>query len=410
MIQAIVSSILRAGSSAAKAMPKAPVSKALMPRVTRTRAPLSKPNKIIRQQLPGSPVPTRSPAIPGRLPSTIPSRPLVPYNPPERINVPFSPRPGNTHPGNAAIPDLSHTTHYKKAPEESSAPNVSPIADIPSTRTDDGLMLTAAQYAAQNGSSFIPSLGWTASVDARGFKETPLRTVLHYALAVVLGMNQQARVGHSFYKIQLLPKENRAIVTFKSSTQLLLEPFNVLTTTLSVAKDSILGKKNAANTPWWVVSPVAGIADAVVTLDGMIRDLGKGNDAGNGNKEMKGPNNPPNAINELMKFLGEVNRRIGPGGMWDMARNNYYAGVPTPMAMVPGVEPYSTMLTEHFLQADATPMLTKTLAANPQAPQFKDMHYPTHFDLRSLVAQALYDPGVLPPRPDTYVALPNGEL
>lgn len=247
-------------------------------------------------------------------------------------------------------------------------------------------LLASANLLNSNLSSYIPSISWTGSVSARGFKTTPLRTVLHYCLAAVFGLIHQTRVGHSTFKVDLYPNENKVEVVFTNSSVLLLEALNsstnVLASVLEVAKDGMANLGRVLSAPQQVVPGVFKF----------IRDA----------------NDPKKALDDFLKVIGDQMRHLGVAGIWDMAQSDIYAGQP-PLTMLAGKpQPYMTMFDDSF--HDKKPMLTRKLAVNPQAPQVAQMHFPTHFDLRSLVAQALYDPGVLPPPPDTNVALPNARL
>jgi len=117
---------------------------------------------------------------------------------------------------------------------------------------------------------------------------------------------------------------------------------------------------------------------------------------------------PVQAIVGFTKVLTDLQRRLGPGMIWDMAVDNIFAGNPPATMALSKSAPFTEM--EAWRDNDKRPLLTKDVTYNPQGTHFPDKHFPTHYDLRSLVAQSLYDPGILPPVPDTLVGLPNERL
>jgi len=332
-----------------------------------------KPNKILRVSAPKAQ-----------------SQPVVPYSHPERINVPRRETSQREHPGNRAPIDTSSTSYFKNQSKESldTAP-APPSPERQKTVDSTARLLATSQFLSQQLSSFIPSISWKGSITATGFKTTPLRTVLHYCLAAVFGLIHQTRIGHSAIHVDLHPNENRVDVVFINSSSLLLELFNVALVGFAGNPGDFL--KGAAFGA--VGNRLIGQSKGVTTS---IFEFAKGKIDTN------------EAVKDIVDTIGEISRRIGPGGIWDMAQSDIYAGKPPGTMEIGKVEPFDSIYQESVI--GKKPMLTRQLALNPQAPTIPNMHYPTHFDLRSLVAQALYDPGVMPPIPDTNVALPNVEL
>ena len=138
-----------------------------------------------------------------------------------------------------------------------------------------------------------------------------------------------------------------------------------------------------------------------------------------------------NAISAAFRVYQNVGRALGPLAVWDMPVANQldrrqgdpanplfsdetiYGGVPSMFLTPPPNEeqPQNRLPTPFGLMVQQ-PLLTRNPAPNPQPPvpaglgvDPADAASGYSLDLRSLVAQALYDPGVLPPKPDTNVSL-----
>lgn len=300
--------------------------------------------------------------------------------PPAKPSLP----PAN-HPGNTLPPDMGSADRFNRIQVPSGLPphaaHETPAAGAAGQdHKDAGLaLMTAVNVAQQFASSFIPSITWTATITARGYKSTPLRTVLHYCLALAFGTGHQARLGSSNLTATLFPNENRVEVTFLHSSSLLLEPVNVGFNWLDHLLPDLDELSRTVSNPEKMVAGIEKwITDQI---------------------------DPTAGARDFAKFVGDQIRELGPGGIWDMARSNYYAGDPPATMILDESEPYTSM--RKWGQIEKRPLLTRSLAENPQADKFPEKHHPTAFDLRSLVAQALYDPGVIPPTPDTVVALPD---
>jgi hypothetical protein len=174
-------------------------------------------------------------------------------------------------------------------------------------------------------------------------------------------------------------------VTFTSDTSALLELINISALSVITANSLDPG----------VFSKPKGINEVI------IADIQKFVD---GSRDIKA------AALDWIRRVQNVNRVLGPAGIWDIGESNIYAGLTPATMAVPDIQPYTDMLNWTGPNNAPRPLLTRDLADNPEPPQSPPNMHTTHYDLRSLVAQALYDPGVLPPSPDTSVALPNAEL
>lgn len=319
---------------------------------------------------------------------------IVPYTPPERIKVPSRPT-GSQHAGNRQPVDTlapSNYGQYNRGGESKSIADA--FTENPSPNRDDNndstaRLLATASLLQNQLSSFIPSINWNASVSARGFKTTPLRTVLHYCLAVAFGMIHQTRVGHTIIKVDLFPNENKVDVSFTNSSSLLFEPLNLafIGAAQQAEKSPPTNENSVAS--WLTLGAPSFVISKIWEFTKAAKD-------------------PKKALDDVLQNAGNLARRLGAAGIWDMAQSDIYAGTPPVTLDIGKPQPYQTMYDNSVV--GRFPMLTRQLTLNPQAPVVPTMDYPSHFDLRSLVAQALYDPGVLPPTPDTNVALPSKDL
>lgn len=336
-----------------------------------------------------------------RVKPTVPLKPNKLINPPRRVpatRVPFSPAVPNrgvgtrpripVHSGNATPVDRTHADTYHKPSGNTPSPTNNPVPPNPqgAGMAERAALLGSVGLQAFSAlSPYIPSIVYQGRVEARGFKNTPLRNVLHYCLAVSFGLVKQTRIGATKFHVECYPTENRVVVVYENSTMALFE---------------------------WANIGVASFLETINGVNNLVKRVGArvlGNPIGwvSGVKQMVGEN-PKEAANFLLKHVGDVNRRIGPGGVWDMGMSDIHAGTPPITVTVPGIEPYTTMYNESA--PNKKPMLTRKMAANPEVPEIPGKHWPTHFDLRSLVAQSLYEPGVLPPPPDTVVSLGERDL
>jgi hypothetical protein len=344
--------------------------RALAPRVPVVRpTPWVKPNKMLDLTKPrrATPrVPTHTPPV--RTPATR-----------TRINVP-------QHPGTAAPVDRSHADVYHRGTGKEPTPKNDPPEAGKQGRDWLGIAgnLGNAAYGLKAfASDLIPGITWHGGVTARGFKVTPLRDVLHYCLAVVFGLVHQSRVGSTLIKVDCFPIENRVEISFQSASAMLLEPYNVAAVS------------------------AASMAGLTTNVPGG-RTVGPTEEVINGIKRfVAGVINPVQAFKNFVQTAADVNRLLGAGGIWDMGQSNIYAGRPPASMILNQAQPFTDMQEWSFV--DKRPMLTRDLAYNPEPVEITGMHS-THYDLRSLVAQALYDPGVLPPPPDTAIALAQQDL
>jgi hypothetical protein len=236
----------------------------------------------------------------------------------------------------------------------------------------------------QLASSFYPGITWTGSVEARGFKDTHMKTVLHYCLAVAFGQCHQARIGNTLFKVDLFPIENRASVHFSSTSVLALDGLNIGIDNLGAINNFILEKGARILAP-------SNLSRGIGEFQKDLQQAGQ------------------DAAKQWWNGAMNISRRWGPAGIWDMGQSSIKCGIP-PISMMLGEEipqPFGDIF--RWSWVEQRPMLTKDLALNPEPPPFLGMDF-THYDLRSLVAQCMYDPGVMPPVPDTNLALISREL
>lgn len=410
MLNFLASALRAAAAPAARAGAKSAVRRAAVSRPALKNAPRTGSRAAVRSPLPTrartkslapSPLPAKPPPLP-------PQPPPLPAQPP-----PIPPRgPSNSHPGTEKPVDASVIEkHYHSHTDRI----LSPIEPNHPTRdwamTASNLTNASANLRA-SGSSFIPSASWSGSIEATGYADVPIRNVLHYCLAVVFGMQHRSGYYHLQLHATLFPNENRVTVNYVLETSLILEVANIVAQLTLDTSKNVLSK--VSEYPDSVVSRFKrGFGQAREVVSGIF-DAGA-NVAANGGigaignvLENQGAQAAAGIANQVLKHLGDLNRRIGPAGLWDMGKTDYYAGRPPLSLTVLGVQPFTDM--ELASSAEKSPMLTRRPALNPQGPTTPEMDFPTHVDLRSLVAQALYDPGVLPPKPDTFAALPNGAL
>lgn len=257
----------------------------------------------------------------------------------------------------------------------------------------------AAQSVQQLASSFTPSLTWSASVSCRGYKSTSLRTVLHYALAVAYGLAHQSRPGTVTLRADLHHMDNSVDVHVVSSTMVLLELGNF--------KDAV-----------W-----KHIKDTVNDGGRKLTAILTGNDPTTKKFDKDAPDDQKAAAQGVEEFIKNIAREVSGAAVWDMAQSSIFAGTPSAFIGIGAgkTAPFSEMYNwgqEVGLVAGGAvtavipprPLLTRELTANPEHTPIPQMNWPTHYDLKSLVAQALYEPGVLPPVPDTNIALAEKDL
>lgn len=310
----------------------------------------------------------------------------LPPAPQPRIPVPPRIRPTQDVPGTNAPLDRTNTgEHRQQTGNIPSPPLEPPVTGRQGTEwaATAANLSFAAGAAQQLASDYIPKTKWTGSVSARGFKATPLRDVLHYCLAVVFGLVHQSRVGGTWIKVDCHPVENRVEVHFGNDSAVLLEPYNIKSVT------------------------AASLLDLTDRMPG-VRDVGLSDAVVAGiQKFVLGAALPGAALREMVKVAADINRLLGAGGIWDMAQTDIFTGKAPASMILNQAQPYTDM--RDWSVKDKRPLLTRDLSFNPEPPEIQGMDR-THYDLRSLVAQAMYDPGVLPPPPDTVIALAQQDL
>lgn len=340
-------------------------------RVSRPAArivPTEKPNKFINPRKPGWTPP--------------PQAPRGGVSPRARIEVP----------GHTGTTDRTYAGEHTRVTGKDPTPRPAGPGPGQQGQTWDSKaanLAFAASSLNQLASSFIPGITWAGAVSARGFKTTPIRDVLHYCLAVVFGLAKQSRIGNVLLKADLFHVENRVEVHYQSTTVMALEALNTVGTLVdkvangvTAAGARIMGGKTI----------VEGVANFII-----------------------GDSNPVMAVKQFTEAVDDLGRLLGPAGIWEMGQTDIRTGIP-PGSMLAHItnnkqneksQPFQTMFEWSWVHD--RPLLTRDLALNPEPTPMPQMDV-THYDLRSLVAQIMHDPGVLPPVPDTNIALASKEL
>ena len=340
--------------------------------------------------------------IPPGAPSPMPGEPSFPVAPTERINVPgqayphtplndkytnsykftqnvynsnFNTSPGPTPPQhNNAAPDPKITGLLK--------------ADIASN------MANVAQSLANN---WLPTLMWSGQVQATGYKTTPLRTVVHYCLAVAYGLIKQQRISDCTLIVRADYDTNSVFVHYQSKAYWLTE---LLTLSLFAANGALIPPNLQKSLEDLQKRPTDALSRALTMgfkqgPNAAIIELGKEAAKFGGD-----------AIKFIIRVYDNLGRMLGPTAVYDMGDETLYGGRASALLRsLEQPEPFKSMQTDK--DGNPVPLLTRLPAANPQPPVFQGQNPSTGYsvDLRSLVAQALYDPTILPPVPDTNVSL-----
>jgi hypothetical protein len=343
------------------------------------------------------------------IPST-PHWPVIPYEPPSH---PISPIPG---PERIVVPPHAiPTTPLSQAYQ----PSVRPFGTESSTQPVEKVLPQPAKESSPNltnllrsdialnaltniralSDKWLPGIRWTGTVSAVGFKTTPTRTVVHYALAVAFGLVKQQRVSGVALSVDIDYETNHVVVIYTSNAYWLTELitlgiYNVNGAILpsKLAEDFNKLKKKLDDLPsrslmkGFIKGPQAGFVEL-----------------GSGAVELAG-----DALALVLKAYGNLGRMLGPLAIYDMGEETLFGGRPSVLLQdrPNEPEPFKSMHVDE--NGYLVPLLTRLPAPNPQppVPPGEDPSTGYSVDLRSLVAQALYDPGVAPPIPDTNVSLP----
>lgn len=335
---------------------------------------------------------------PGEFPVTAPATP-------ERIPVPPNAYPSNPIQGSSYFQSNRFTQNVFNSNFQTSP---GPTPPQPRDQTPDPKLsnLIKADIASQvlgsarnYADSWLPHIAWEGVVNATGYKTTPTRTVVHYALAVAFGLIKQQRVSACALVVNVDYETNHVTVAYISKAYWLTE---MLTLGLYV--------KTGMALPPDIVKDVNALAGKAT--DVLSRSLTAGFKGGitNGTIELGkgGVQLAGDALKLIFKAYQNLGRLLGPLGVYDMGDDTLYGGRASALLRAPfQPEPFKSMQTD--AQGNPVPLLTRLPAANPQPPVAPgtDPSSGYSLDLRSLVAQALYDPGVVPPVPDTNVSLPT---
>lgn len=309
-----------------------------------------------------------------------------------------TPPPTPTQPAQPTPPPIKQVDKAVDAnPIPTAATNPAALLKEPNWIERWGFISNSFANINQAVGSYIPRLGWTGIVKAVGFKTTPTRTVVHYALAVAFGLIKQTRISSVALNIEIDYNNNAVSVSYASETSILTEMLTIqlfgVTGDLfppNVAKDAI----KMIATGFELKRKFAGVvknpsAANILELVGDAAEVG------------------PQALDTVLSVYTNVARMLGPLAIYDMGDETLYGGRASFLLRAPKQpEPFASMIQQ--------PMLTRVPAPNPQFPAPVDATtgkklapgvagYST--DLRSLVAQALYDPTILPPSPDTNLSL-----
>lgn len=322
---------------------------------------------------------------------------------PERINVPPGAYPTTPIPGmyfgGPQFTQNVYNSNTNVSPGPQPPVQKEPLLD---PKLNNLLKADAAtnllDKARQLASEWLPTISWEGVVQATGFKTTPTRTVVHYALAVAFGLIKQQRVSDCVLMVDVDYETNHVTVVYKSKAYWLTEILTLGIYTINGAvfppgtvKDinSLIGKSMDA----FSRSLQSGFKNG--TTAGAI-ELGK-----------QGAILGGDALRLILRAYQNLGRLLGPLGVYDMGDETLYGGRASALLRAPfQPEPFNSMITD--ANGKPVPLLTRKPAPNPQPPVAigTDPASGYSLDLRSLVAQALHDPGVIPPVPDTNVALP----
>lgn len=258
-----------------------------------------------------------------------------------------------------------------------------------------------------------PKQQWHCHVSAYANKTTPMRTAVHYCLAVAFGLIKSNRLGGMFIKIEIDYEINLVQVTLGMQSSLITDVVTAPTTIAKVIGSAISGPpeqgmdtssgrfwgslRSAARGigPWL---PGSGIYYGVAALT-----------SGGGLPPQEQPPAPNGGAptTKLQDIYNNISRELGPLSIYDMGDETIYGGTPTTLtSYVGGVKPFADISKD--AQGRPAILLTRYPAPNPQPPGPPNLPpaYGYSTDLRSLVTQALVDPGMTPPFPQTNVILP----
>ncbi len=325
--------------------------------------------------------------------------PFGPLRPGERIPVPpnaytFTEIPDRHLPGKE--PPAQKDTKLTPQPTRETTPE---REDRLSTLLKADIALRASDQAAALAERWLPSIEWHGTVNATGFKTTPTRTVVHYALAVAFGLIKQQRVSSASLVVNIDYNTNNVSVGYVSKAYWLTE---IYTLALYAVNGVALPPKLSKD-----VHNLTQQAKDVFSRS-MVSGIVKGPAAGlvelgTGTVKLAG-----DALKVVIGAYQNLGRLLGPLAVYDMGDETLYGGRASLLLRAPDQpEPFKSMQTGP--DGKPVPLLTRLPAPNPQppVPPGEDPSTGYSVDLRSLVAQALYDPGIAPPVPDTNVSLPT---
>ncbi len=329
---------------------------------------------------------------------------LSPFQPPERIPVPPNAFPTTPVPGSNYFSGSQWTQNVFNSMFQVSP---GPMPPAPKEQVFDSKLTNLMKAdAATNvlnkaralADKWFPSIAWEGVVNATGFKTTPTRTVVHYALAVCFGLIKQQRVSSVSLVVHVDYENNHVSVAYVSQAYWLTELMTLQVYALS------------GFVPPDLVKDVGQIDKQIV--DNISRSLDKGfregptqgiKEFGNGSITLAG-----DALKLMLKTYQNMGRMLGPLAVYDLGDDTLYGGRASALLRAPfQPEPFKSMQSDK--DGKPVPLLTRLPAPNPHAPVAPgtDPACGYSLDLRSLVAQALYDPGAIPPIPDTNVSLPT---
>lgn len=320
----------------------------------------------------------------------------------ERIEVPQRPEVPNAYPSTPVPeiyrtgPQFSANINNSRTTNINNRLNSQPSPEQPQRGWLDNLTrLSNVPQLFSNVSSladrWLPGLEWSSVVDVIGFPTTPTRTVVHYALAVAFGLVKQQRLSSTALTVDINYETNRVTVSYMSKAYWLTE---FLTLCLYDINGAILPPDVAKDTQNLLNQKLDALSRSLVS------GFRKGPTAGGIELGKQGTEFVGDALTTIIKAYKNMSRLLGPAAIYDMGEETIFGGRPSILlASLEQPQPFSEM--------QYKPLLTRTPAPNPQppVPVGEDPTTGYSIDLRSLVAQALYDPGILPPIPDTNVSL-----
>lgn len=287
---------------------------------------------------------------------------------------------------------------------------------------------------------YYPTLSNTVVVRAQGSPTTPGNTVVHLALAAAYGCVSSTKLSRVQLKVTINHTANAVEVTYTVGNIAFIDAIDAVMRQFD-GSSTIKGgnDKSAFERFMRDVGDIAGTNEFAEDLGKAINKgtgggklvpgvgrLGGPADpntvaAGNNNLNQRGADPAANAIvRKAIQIYRAASLGLGQGIVYRLGRHDIKGGR-SPSVLAPDIQKAGRGLlglaNKRFLEETAKPfttmagevLLTRDPAANPQPPDGTDTKTGQNgfgTDLRTLVAQALYDPGFRPPYPQTHQGPP----